>query len=100
MIYLRDKAATDDTADTSFEDELSKALDLDADLEPEAKIDIAFDDDEQSDAAVAKPDDADAQEHNETAEQDRIVPQRPTVKKCLATAVAQEWMHSKTQLHA
>ncbi len=82
VIDLRDTAATDDTADTSFEDELSKALDLDADLEPEAEIDIAFDDDdEQPDAAVAKPDDADAQEHNETAEQDRIVPQRPTVKK-------------------
>lgn len=82
VIDLRDTAATDDTADTSFEDELSKALDLDVDLEPEAEIDIAFDDDdEQPDAAVAKPDDADAQEHNETAEQDRIVPQRPTVKK-------------------
>ncbi len=80
VIDLRDTAATDDTADTSFEDELSKALDLDADLEPEAEIDIAFDD-EQPDAAVAKPDDAATQEHDETAEQDRIVPQRPTVKK-------------------
>ena len=84
VIDLRDTAATDDTADTSFEDELSKALDLDADLEPEAEIDIAFDDDDdddQTDAAVATPDDADAREYDETAEQDRIVPQRPTATK-------------------